>query len=68
MVVPAIAYPDYIVDLGDPRMDEDYEKIQAVPGEYFKNKINASVTTFRDSMLLLDEVVERSGLVKSRIL
>lgn len=63
MVVPVIAYPDYIVDSNDPRLDEEYEPIKVLPEDYFKNNLNALLETFKDSMLRLDEPVDRTEWV-----
>ncbi|XP_076804428.1 membrane metallo-endopeptidase-like 1 isoform X1 [Clavelina lepadiformis] len=35
-VTPIIAYPDYILDASDPKMDNDYDMI-ITPNEYFKS-------------------------------
>ena len=40
MISPIIAYPDYILDESDSKMDDEFEEYETAEGAYFQNRQN----------------------------
>nr|XP_039251017.1 neprilysin-like isoform X1 [Styela clava] len=58
-ITPIIAYPDYILDKEDPKMDNEYTAANVATDEYFQNMQNMIYFKNVENMKKLDKDVDR---------
>lgn len=59
-ITPVVAYPDYILDPNDPKMDEDLKGIIVNPKELFSNVNDITMLNIKQSLGKLRKEVDFS--------
>lgn len=59
MISPIIAYPDYILNEDDPKMDLEYDDIEIDAGSFFQNQQNSGFSSSKKYLMRLDVPVDR---------